>query len=105
MEREDDIGQIQQVSGGFGDSNTMDEAAMQIAFTGEQRALQLALKYAPLGDEAWQANLQSTDYIMESQVFDYEILKFSQNYGLKQYNEAIYRGELVNGKRNGLGVM
>ncbi len=25
---EDDKGQIQQVSGGFGDSNTMDEAAM-----------------------------------------------------------------------------
>jgi len=39
MEREDDIGQIQQVSGGFGDSNNMDEAAIQIAFTGEQRAL------------------------------------------------------------------
>ena len=35
METEDDRGQIQQVSGGFGDSNTMDEAALQIAFTGE----------------------------------------------------------------------
>jgi hypothetical protein len=32
---EDDKGQIQQVSGGFGDSNTMDEAALQIAFGGE----------------------------------------------------------------------
>ena len=42
---------------------------------------------------------------MESQVFDYELLRHSPNYGLKQYNEAIYRGELVNGKRNGLGVM
>jgi hypothetical protein len=39
MEVEDDRGQIQQVSGGFGDSNDMDEAALQIAFTGEQRAL------------------------------------------------------------------
>jgi hypothetical protein len=50
---EDDKGQIQQVSGGFGDSNTMDEAALQIAFGGEQRALQLALKYAPVSPEIW----------------------------------------------------
>ena len=28
MEHEDDRGQIQQVSGGFGDSNDMDEAAL-----------------------------------------------------------------------------
>ena len=35
IEKEDDRAQIIQVSGGFGDSNTMDEAALQIAFTGE----------------------------------------------------------------------
>lgn len=46
----EDRGQIQQVSGGFGDSNTMDEAALQIAFGGEQRALELSLKFAPLND-------------------------------------------------------
>lgn len=46
----EDRGQIQQVSGGFGDSNTMDAAALQIAFTGEQRALELSLKFAPLSD-------------------------------------------------------
>ena len=57
-------------------------------------------------DEAtWAQNAQSPDYLMESQVFDYEILRQSQNFGMKQYSEAIYRGELVNGKRNGLGVM
>jgi hypothetical protein len=42
---------------------------------------------------------------MESQVFDYELLRQANEFGMKQYNEAIYRGELVNGKRNGLGVM
>ena len=31
----------------------MDEAALQIAFTGEQRALQLALKFAPVSPEQW----------------------------------------------------
>jgi len=42
------------VSGGFGDSNDMmDEAAMRIAFTGEQRALQLALQFAPLSPDLW----------------------------------------------------
>ena len=37
----------------------MDEAAMQIAFTGEQRALQLAMKYAPLAPEVWQEQAES----------------------------------------------
>ena len=53
IEKEDDKGQIQQVSGAFGDSNTMDAQALQIAFTGEQRALALALKYAPVTEEVW----------------------------------------------------
>lgn len=105
IEKEDDKGQIQQVSGGFGDSNTMDEAALQIQFTGEQRALALALKYAPVSEEIWAESAQSVDYVMESQVFDYEILRQSSEFGMKQYNEAVYRGELFNGKRHGLGVM
>lgn len=35
IEKEDDRAQIIQVSGGFGDSNTLDEAALQIAYNGE----------------------------------------------------------------------
>ena len=42
---------------------------------------------------------------MESQVFDFELLKQSVNFGIKNYSEAVYRGELQNGKRFGLGVM
>lgn len=30
VEKEDDIGQIQLVSGGFGDANDLDEAALQL---------------------------------------------------------------------------
>ena len=63
------------MSGGFGDSNTLDEAALQIAFTGEQRALQLALLYQPMDEESWLQNAESLDYVMESQVFDYELLR------------------------------
>ena len=45
------------------------------------------------------------EYEMESQVFDFELLKQSVDFGMKNYSEAIYRGELQNGKRFGLGVM
>ena len=77
----------------------MDAAALQIAFTGEQRALALALKFAPVDPEAWAASAESLEYTMESQVFDYELLRQAPEFGMKQYNEAVYRGELANGKR------
>ena len=93
------------MSGGFGDSSNLDAAALQIAFTGEQRALQLALKYAPMDDETWNATSQLPDYTMESQVFDFEILRQSAEFGMKHYSEAVFRGELAEGKRHGLGVM
>ena len=105
MEIEDDRGQYQQVSGGFGDSNEMDEATIQIALSGEQRAQQLALLYAPISPEAWTEQSESIEYVMESKVFDYELLKQAPDFGMKQYNDAVYRGELVNGKRHGIGVM
>ena len=62
----------------------MDEAALQIAFTGEQRALALAMKYAPIEEEAWAVLAQSSDYLMESQVFDYEMLRQAPEFGMKQ---------------------
>lgn len=42
---------------------------------------------------------------MESNVFDYDLLRQSAEFGMKHYNDAVYRGELVSGKRHGLGVM
>ena len=83
VETEDDRGQIQQVSGGFGDSKDMDAAALQIAFTGEQRALALAMKYAPVSEEAWAERVESLEYVMESQVFDYELLRQAPEFGMK----------------------
>ena len=105
IEKEDDRNQPIQVSGGFGDSNTMDAAALQIAFTGEQRALALALQFAPVTEEVWGESVGQMEYTMESQIFDYEVLRHATEFGMKQYKDSVYRGELANGKRHGLGVM
>ena len=42
---------------------------------------------------------------MESTLFDYDSMKKSEDFGIKKYSDAIYRGELQNGKRHGMGVM
>jgi hypothetical protein len=42
---------------------------------------------------------------MESKIFDYEQVKQNENFGIKVFKDAIYRGELLNGKREGLGAM
>ena len=42
---------------------------------------------------------------MESNLFNYEDLKNSSNFGIKKYHNSVYKGELLNGKRNGLGIM
>ena len=40
-----------------------------------------------------------------SNIFDYEEVRKDETFGLKKYQEAVYRGQLLNGKRNGFGVM
>ena len=45
------------------------------------------------------------DYMMESDIFDYTGIKKLPNFGIKRYNDSIYRGELVMNRRQGLGVM
>ena len=42
---------------------------------------------------------------MESNMFDYEEMKASEHFGLKKYADAIYRGEIIEGKRTGFGTM
>ena len=54
--------------------------------------------------EKWEEDSVCDDYQLESCVFDYEEVKQHENFGIKKYQDAIYRGELQNGKRNGLGV-
>ena len=38
-------------------------------------------------------------------MFDYGLVRKAEGFGIKKYSDAIYRGELTTGKRQGLGVM
>lgn len=42
---------------------------------------------------------------MESNMFDYEQIKICEIFGIKKYQDAVYRGELAAGRRHGFGVM
>jgi hypothetical protein len=42
---------------------------------------------------------------MISSMFDYDQLKQSETFGIKKYKDSIYRGNIVNGQRSGLGVI
>lgn len=42
---------------------------------------------------------------MESNVFDFDEMRKASDFGIKKYSDAIYRGQIVSGKRVGLGVM
>ena len=42
---------------------------------------------------------------MESSVFDYEVIKTNSTFKIKIYHDACYKGEIVDGKRTGKGVM
>lgn len=53
----------------------------------------------------WEEESITEDYFMESTMFDYNELKQLENFGIKKYSDAIYRGELGNGKRHGKGIM
>lgn len=45
------------------------------------------------------------DYTMKSDLFDYNELTKLPHFGIKRYNDSIYRGELQQNKRQGFGVM
>ena len=58
----------------------------------------------PLDPESWEALVQSEDYDMESAIFEFLQVREAENFGLKAYKDSCYKGELLNGKRHGLGV-
>ena len=104
VEADDDTGQIQQVSGGFGDSTNIDEETLQQLVKQQKESEERAK--ANLDKQAkWDINELNEEYVMESNMFDYEQVKQGEHFGIKKYTDAIYRGELVSGKREGYGVM
>jgi hypothetical protein len=48
---------------------------------------------------------ESDNYTMESQIFDYEKVKKSENFAVKIFSKAIYKGQLDSNKRHGKGAM
>ena len=42
---------------------------------------------------------------MDSKIFDYQQIRQSESFGFKKYTDAVYRGQIGNGKRHGYGVM
>ncbi len=44
-------------------------------------------------------------YEMESNEFDYEEIKETENFAIKHYKDGVYKGEIGETKRNGKGVM
>ena len=43
-------------------------------------------------------------YQMITDLFDFEELKKSDNFAIKRYKESLYRGELLDGVRQGSGI-
>lgn len=44
------------------------------------------------------------NYKMLTDLFDFEMLKQSKNFHVKRYKDSLYRGEIENKKRHGLGI-
>lgn len=82
----------------------MDPETIKLINENQKRADEVLAKMQPLDPESWEAQVQNEDYQMESSVFDFQPVKMSENFGLKQYKDSCYKGELLNGKRHGLGV-
>ena len=99
IEAEDDNGKIQQVSGGFGDSNSMDPEVMRIIKENQERADKELQKLQPLSSNDWQAMAESEEYEMLSNCFEFAQVLQSNNFGIKFYKDSVYKGELLNGKR------
>lgn len=105
IENEGDKGQIQMVSGGFGDSTQLDEATIK-ALVLQQKEQEKRNKENQDNLEKWNIDDIDEEYQMESNMFDYESVKILPNFGVKKYADSVFRGELDDtNQRSGFGVM
>jgi hypothetical protein len=70
------------VSGGFGDSNSMDPETMRILKENQERADKMLAKIKPIDPNLWDEKVIE-DHTMESQVFDFDQVKITANFGIK----------------------
>ena len=83
-------GQIQMMSGGFGDSTNLDEETMRILKQHQEDIVRKQLTYS----SHWDPDSFTEDYTMESNMFDYKACLEQENFGLKKYQDSFYRGQL-----------
>ena len=71
IEADGDGGQIQQVSGGFGDSTNLDEETIK-ALVRQQKEAEARAKANAAEQQKWNVDEITDEYTMESNMFDYE---------------------------------
>lgn len=69
IERDEGFGQVQQVSGAFGDSTTMDEETINIMKAQQQRMAEIQQKLVFIDEEQWES-MSNEDYSIQSDMFD-----------------------------------
>lgn len=66
---------MHQVSGGFGDTNSMDPETLKFLNENQKRVDAVLANLKPVSQDQWENQSISEDYSMESAVFDYEEVK------------------------------
>lgn len=82
----------------------MDPETLKLINENQKRADAVLAKMQPLDEQSWEARVLTEEHDMESQVFEWNSVVQSENFGIKQYKDSVFKGELINGKRHGLGV-
>ena len=59
----------------------------------------------PNNDKKKLINLDFNQVVLESNEFTLQELETMENYTKKKYYDAIYMGQMINGKRQGKGLM
>ena len=77
----------------------MDPETARVLRLNQERVERLLKQLQPMSQEEWDQQPVTDHYTMESTIFDYQQISKSELFGIKQYRDSIYRGELVDGKR------
>lgn len=77
----------------------MDPETARVLRLNQERVERLLKQLQPMSQEEWDQQPVNDQYTMESTIFDYQQISKSELFGIKQYRDSIYRGELFNGKR------
>ena len=71
------------MSGGFGDSNTMDPQTVKILRENQERVEKVLATLKPMTQQEWEQQTVTEDYTMESEIFQYSQIVSSDIFGIK----------------------